>query len=331
MLLPGATLWVAAVIGTAASPTDAALGAAVLADPAVPARIRRILTVESGLNDGIATPFVSMFIALAATVESQVGLGPPTPCSSWSSGWSSGWGRGGRRRSRLRWCRRAGWSADDFVPIAAAALALVAYSAAVIADGNGFIAAFVGGMAFGTTAFAGRSARARSLEADPGVLRPRIAEHTLSFANGGGEVLAGIVWFLFGAAFRDTVPLIGWRQAAFAVVALTVVRMVPVALALIGAGVTGRTVAFVGWAGPRGLATVVFGLLAVADLPDPDASLVTGALGATVLLSVVAHGLSAGPLARRYGEAERRNDGAHDQLPPGVAAVPPRGRLLAPG
>jgi NhaP-type Na+/H+ or K+/H+ antiporter len=85
------------------------------------------------------------------------------------------------------------------------------------------------------------------------------------------------------------------------VLSLTIIRMLPVAVALIGSRLGHATVAFVGWFGPRGLASVVFGLLTLEDLGGPAAKPVTAVIAFTVLLSVIAHGLTADPLARRYG------------------------------
>jgi NhaP-type Na+/H+ or K+/H+ antiporter len=145
------------------------------------------------------------------------------------------------------------------------------------------------------------------------------------FAEEAGTLLSLLVWFLFGAVM--VVPgfeAAGWREAIFAVLALTVVRMVPVALALAGSGVDRATVAFIGWFGPRGLASVVFGLIAVDSLTPSDAQLVLAAVTVTVTLSVVVHGVSSSPLAERYGRV------AH-QLHPGrpehqqATALPARG------
>ena len=117
------------------------------------------------------------------------------------------------------------------------------YAATVEAGGNGFVAAFVGGLAFGAVT---RRAETEAVE----------------FIAGAGELLSIVVWFVFGAVL---VPVLGdasWRDVVFALLSLTVVRMAAVALAAIGSGLDRPTIAFLGWFGPRGLASVVFALLA---------------------------------------------------------------------
>ena len=138
-----------------------------------------------------------------------------------------------------------------------------------------------------------------------------------------GTLMSLLVWFLFGAVM--VVPgfeAAGWRQVVFAVLALTVVRMAPVALALTGSGFDKATVAFIGWFGPRGLASVVFALIAIDSLAPVDAHLVLGAVTVTVTLSVIVHGVTASPLARRYGDfATRLPSGPEHNL---VASVSSR-------
>jgi NhaP-type Na+/H+ or K+/H+ antiporter len=179
--------------------------------------------------------------------------------------------------------RRHRWSSPAFRPLAILAVALFAYSASLVAGTNGFVAAFVGGMAFGT--------------ADH-----HNDESALGFTEEAGLLLSVLVWFGFGAVML--VPGLenaGWRDIVFAVLALTVLRMGPVALALAGAGLDRVTVAFVGWFGPRGLASVVFGLIAVDSLAPAESRTVLAVVTVTVALSVLLHGVSASPLASRYG------------------------------
>jgi sodium/hydrogen antiporter len=113
-----------------------------------------------------------------------------------------------------------------------------------------------------------------------------------------------------------------WRDVVFAVLALTVARMLPVALALWGSQLDRATVAFIGWFGPRGLASVVFGLIAVDSLAPNDSQLVLGAVVTTVALSVLAHGVTASPLARRYGAyVDRLHPARPEHLSAGRVAV----------
>ncbi len=306
VLFPDLSPWAAAVIAAAVAPTDAALGAQVVEDLHVPLRIRRVLNVESGLNDGIATPFVSFFLAGAVADEvAHPGTGLVSALGDLGIGVLVGaaLGLGGGLLFRL--AQRAGWSASGYRAITVLAFALLAYALTIELSGNGFIGAFVGGLAFGT------------------VLGADDREAALEFDAQAGELLSLIVWFLFGAVLLTALDAISWQSVVFAVLALTVMRMVPVATALFGTHLTRPTVAFVGWFGPRGLASIVFGLLAFDSLADRDARVVLAAITLTVLLSVVAHGVSATPLARRYGVyAAARGEQDDERAPSTIASRP---------
>ena len=306
VLIPGAGWAEAALIASILAPTDAALGLAVVTNVAVPVRIRRALNVESGLNDGIATPFVTLFLALVLTEE---GLG------------SGGWVADAAKEIGLALlaaaavgvlggalavaARRRGWTSVISDQLVVLALALLAYLGAVAIGGNGFVAAFVGGLLFGS------STASRMHEA-------------VEFTETVGLFASFFVWTVFGALFvgplvtGDIEPI----AILYAVVSLTLVRMVPVAAALAGTGLRRDTVAFMGWFGPRGLASVVFMLIAFEELHSsgPAADAIVELATWTILLSVVAHGLSAGPLARSYG---RRVNAAGD-VPELVEAPEPR-------
>jgi NhaP-type Na+/H+ or K+/H+ antiporter len=196
-----------------------------------------------------------------------------------------------------------------FRPLAVLGLAVLAYAASIEAGGNGFVAAFLGGMAFGTL-----------MPADDGL--------TVGFTDEAGELLSLLVWFIFGAALVPGLEHANWRDLIFAVLALTIVRLGPVALALFDAGLDQATVWFVGWFGPRGLASVIFGLIAFDTLATPDANQVLAAVTVTVALSVVVHGVTASPLAARYGA---RATGIHSQRPEHASARPLRTRSLGAG
>jgi sodium/hydrogen antiporter len=275
-------LWVAATIGAIIAPTDAALGAAVMSDERVPARVRRVLNVESGLNDGIATPFVNLFLAGALAAEAISATGVGHAAVDLVGGAALGAGVGLLGALLLVQARRAGWSAPAFRPLSVLAIAILAYSLALVTDTNGFVAAFVAGLAFGA-----------------GI---RATEEVLGFTEEVGTLLSLLVWFSFGSAMLvPGLQAATWRDLVFAVLALTVARIAPVALALWGSKLDRATVIFVGWFGPRGLASVVFGLIAVDSLAPDDGQLVLGAVVTTVALSVLAHGVTASPFARRYG------------------------------
>jgi len=282
-LFAGSSLWVAALIGAIVAPTDAALGASIMQDERVPSGVRRLLNVESGLNDGIATPFVNLFLAGALAEEATHQPGLASALAHLLGGAAIGVGVGVVGASALRVAAARSWSGPAFRPLAVLGVALLAYAAALVAGTNGFVAAFVAGMAFGA-------------------VMPHDDPLTLGFTDDAGELLSLLVWFAFGATM--VVPGIeraGWEDLVFAVLALTAVRMVPVALALLGSGLDRTTVAFVGWFGPRGLASVVFTLIAVDSLDPTDARRVLSAVTVTVLLSVVLHGVTASPFAARYG------------------------------
>lgn len=280
---PALGMWLALFVGAALAPTDAALGITVVTNPAVPSRIRQLITVESGLNDGIATPVVMLAIAgaaAAAGLEHAEGAGHAAV--ELLIGVAVGGVVGGAGGWMLRWARRHGTAAESFAGIAVLALALAAYAAALAVHGNGFVAAFCGGLAFG--ACAGRRAPAE-----------------LEFLEQTGTLLASLVWIIFGAmAIPIMLDRLDLLTVVYAVLSLTVVRMLPVALATIGAGLDRTTVLFVGWFGPRGLASLVFALLALETL-GTGADEAVAIVATTVLLSVVAHGLTSAPLARRYG------------------------------
>jgi NhaP-type Na+/H+ or K+/H+ antiporter len=284
-LFPGLGIALALLVGAALAPTDAALGLPVVTNPVVPSRVRRLITVESGLNDGIVTPVVMLAIAAAASAE-----GLADAPGLWEAlaelaigglvgvvvGVGGGW--------LLRRARRAGWAGEDFAGIAVLALALLAYSVALGLHGNGFIAAFCGGLAFGTAA-------------------GRLGRVELVFLEQASGLVSLLVWLAFGAV---AVPLVleraGPLTLLYAVLSLTAVRMLPVAVATAGAGLDRETVLFVGWFGPRGLASLVFALLALEEL-GAGADEAVAVVAVTVLLSVLAHGATSGPLALRYGRA----------------------------
>ena len=260
---------------------------------------RRALNVESGLNDGIATPIVVFALAVAASELGSSGHeASAEDRRCWSSpsasAWASRWGSAAPVSSHLAPGGGGSWPAAGGLATLAAALTSFALSVAL--DGNGFIAAFVAGIAFG--AF---------LPADVADV-----EEVGEFPELLGELLALAVWFLFGAAL---VPLaldyLSVSTLVYALLSLTVIRMVPVALSLLGTGLDRPTVMFVGRFGPRGLASVVFALLAVEELGEsPLVGQAAGVVALTVFLSVVLHGVSAGPLESRYVHEQREVDPA---------------------
>ena len=283
VLLPGMNGWLALVAGAALAPTDAALGANMMTNPAVPARIRRLINVESGLNDGIATPFVLIAVAGAGTAEHAPGPTPGLALAELLLGVLIGAAVGGTGGFLIKLARRRGWLAEGFAGAAVLALAACAYACALALHGNGFIAAFVGGLAFG--AIGGRP-----------------SEGLMPFVEETGGLVSLLVWLAFGAiAVVPAIQDLSWQTGLYAVLSLTLIRMLPVAVALAGGGLDRVAVAFVGWFGPRGLASVVFALIALEDLGPSDARPAVTVITVTVLLSVLVHGATADPLARHYG------------------------------
>jgi sodium/hydrogen antiporter len=287
---------VAALIGTILAPTDAALGLAVVTDRLVPVRIRRLLNVESGLNDGIATPLVTLFLTIVATEEA-------VETGSWAVDAAIELGLavvaaivvGGIGGLSLTTARARGWTTPISEELAVLSLALLAYVGAVAIGGNGFVAAFAGGLVF---AAATRSAPSEVND----------AREAVEFTETIGMFASFIVWAVFGALFVGPVLSqgVGPEAIIYAVLSLTLIRMLPVAVALIGSGLRADTVAFIGWFGPRGLASVVFSLIALEELSStPVAVPLLQVVTLTILGSVVLHGITAKPLAARFGERVR--------------------------
>jgi NhaP-type Na+/H+ or K+/H+ antiporter len=253
----------------------------------VPVRIRRALNVESGLNDGIATPFVTLFIALAVAEEGAA------PVSGWLMNAIVQIGlavvvgvvvgvAGGKF---LEYAHRRKWTDGAPLQFAVLGLALGAYLGSVSIGGNGFVAAFVGGIAFGA------------------ITRARLAE-SAEYTETTGTLLSVLVWTVFGAIFvvPAALEVFDWHVLAYAVLSLTLIRIVSVSLAVLNLRLRRDTTLLMGWFGPRGLASVVFGLLAVDSLVAAlkEAELLASIVTWTILLSVVVHGLSAKPLAAWY-------------------------------
>ncbi|MGI9625677.1 MAG: cation:proton antiporter [Longimicrobiales bacterium] len=288
LFFPGLSLWEAALVGVLLAPTDAALGQAVVTSSAVPLRIRTALSVESGLNDGIALPLVLIFASLAfppmaggggqswgTFAAAQVTLGP-------LAGALVGY-LGARAVDRAS---ANGWMAAQAEGIVALALAFLAFAFAELIHGNGFIAAFVAGLIFGNT------------------LRKR-CEFLYEFAEAEGLILILTTFFVFGSSMLpQALGHVTLVVVAFGLLCLTVLRMVPVGLALLGTGVGFKKGAFLGWFGPRGLATILFVLLIVEELEMAGRESIVTAAVTTVALSILLHGITSGPLSRRFGASE---------------------------
>ncbi|HTE59762.1 MAG TPA: cation:proton antiporter, partial [Solirubrobacteraceae bacterium] len=274
--------WECAIVAAVLAPTDAALGQAVVSSPRLPLRIREALNVESGLNDGGSVPFLMLFIALAASHEGLEDGWVHFAVEQIGYGTLIGVAVGGAGGAALRRASERGWTTTAFERLALAAIAIIAWYAAGEAGGNGFIAAFVGGAAAGMAA---------------GSLRERV----LDFAEEEGQLLNLAVFFIFGVFAADALGDTTWQTVAYAVLSLTVIRMLPVAVAVVGLGLRPATIAFLGWFGPRGLASIILALVVIEEEPAlAGIDEIFLVMTVTVLLSVLAHGISAAPLTRRY-------------------------------
>lgn len=289
IILPAEGLAFAALLGAMLAPTDAALGLPIFNNPRVPVRIRRALNIESGLNDGIATPFVLFFLAYAAATEAGTGgehwlVAALTEIvlaiiAGAAVGFVGGW--------LLRQAAGRKWTSESSEALATLGLALAAYYGSLAIGGNGFIAAFTGGIVF----------RAAS--------RSEFIEQT-EFTETFGTFLSLLVWVIFGAVLVTAVfsYAVAWQPILYALLSLTVVRMLPVALAMRKSGFRRDTVGLMGWFGPRGLASVVFTLIALVRFQEAGRAVdnLIAAATWTILLSVLAHGLSAVPLSAWYAK-----------------------------
>jgi sodium/hydrogen antiporter len=291
----------AGFVGAALAPTDAALSVQVINDERIPLHIRRALNVESGLNDGIATPIVVFMLAVAASqlgvVSESVSFEAGAALRELGGGIVAGVVVGVGGAVLISTATRRRWIITGGRRLATLAVAIAAFAVALAFDANGFIAAFVAGIAFGAML-------------DGSVVD---LEDAVELPELGGELLALVVWFLFGATL---VPLAFEELDGFSIVyalaSLTIIRMLPVALSLTRSGLDRPSVVFIGWFGPRGLASVVFALLAIEELGETSLEVgrAVAAVTLTVLLSVVLHGITARRGGRRYVQSEQDRRGS---------------------
>lgn len=283
LLFTSLSIWQAAVVGAVLAPTDAGLGQAIVTSKRVPVRIREALNVESGLNDGGSVPFLIVFLALAAIQEGvepphfwvvaveQIGVGV---LIGLLVGVVGGW--------LIRSSMQRGWMTRTFKRLSFLALAVLAWALAGPIGGSGFIAAFVGGLA-------------------TGAIVGDVEEAVTDFSEAEGELLLLAVFFLVGVVATSLLGALSLTIVVYAILSLTVVRMLPVAISLIGTRLRHSSVLFLGWFGPRGLASVVLVLVALEEpaLHPVGAEVVLIVL-ITVILSVFAHGITARPGATLY-------------------------------
>ncbi len=277
-VFPRFTLWEAGILAAILAPTDAGLGQVIVNSPRVPMKIRQALNVEAGLNDGLSVPFLLFFMGLAGAsaeggdpslvrfIVEQLGYGVLVGAAV---GLGGGW--------LLRLAQRGNAMAASCRQLAVVSLPLLCLTISPEVGASMFIAAFIAGLAVQ-------------------VSYPEASKHSVEFTEDWGQLLNLSVFFLFGIFVARE-----WRSFApahllYAVLSLTLVRMLPVAIALRGTHLSRATTVFMGWFGPRGLASIVLGLVFLEEAThQTDQATIRLAVMVTVLLSIFAHGLSALP------------------------------------
>ena len=293
------TFWDAALLAAILAPTDAALGQSVISSEAVPIRIRQTLGVESGLNDGIALPLVLILASLSGAISPgqtglywvqftlmQVVLGPLI-----------GLGIGFVGAKLVTFCVDKNWLSHTFEGICALSIALIAFTGAELVHGNGFISAFVAGLAFGNF-----------------LLKP--CEFLYEFAESEGQFFTLTTFLIFGTV---AISLVGtgfhWSHILYGLLSLTLIRMIPVAVSLIGTGVSKHTVLFLGWFGPRGLASILFTLVILEKMEVMRGGQITSIVIVTVLLSILLNGVTAAPASKKYGSIVQKDKECEEMKP----------------
>jgi NhaP-type Na+/H+ or K+/H+ antiporter len=292
LIFPGIPWWVAGLIGAALAPTDAALGQIVVQNKKVSERIRSTIEIESGLNDGGSVPFLLLFISIGIAAEAfkpsvyfiqvllaQVGFGTLVGLGV---GIGGGW--------MVLKAREKEWITPNFQRIAFLAIAVLTFLIADELGGSGFIAAFIGGLAVGYVV------------KDAGKI-------LIDFSETEGQLLNLTVFFLLGIAILPLLHTLTWQIILYAILSLTIIRMIPVAISLIGTKLGLDSILFIGWFGPRGLASIVLALLALQELKVfPGDNIFLSVVFVTVLLSVFAHGVTASPLSNIYARKNKQNN-----------------------
>jgi NhaP-type Na+/H+ or K+/H+ antiporter len=296
------TWWEAGILAAILAPTDAGLGQMIVNSKHVPQRIRQALNVEAGLNDGLAVPFMMFFIALAVAQGESAGGSVLTRFLVEQIGYGTlvGLGVGLAGGWLLGLARRKEWMAEPLEQLGVVALPLACVLASEAIGASMFIAAFVAGL----------SAQAGFSE---------VGKHSVEFTEEWGQLLNFFVFFLFGLLVTRFWAGFTFAIVAYGVLSLTLIRMIPVAIALRGTGLSRPTILFMAWFGPRGLASIVLGLVYLEGETNlPGESTIKLAVAATVLLSIFAHGLTVLPGISRYATAiAKLNNGAPEHEPPG--------------
>jgi NhaP-type Na+/H+ or K+/H+ antiporter len=277
-------LWEACLVGAILAPTDAALGAVVVSSPKLPLRLREALDVEAGLNDGLSVPFFTVFAILA--VESALGGTSFLEVALEKLGYGLlvGLAVGVVGGILVRRAHERGWVLPTFTHLTAVVLAIAAWAGAEELGGSGLVSAFVAGLAFG---FAARA----------------VTREAIGLSEDLGQLLSLLVFYGLGVVAVQILPETSWQIWLYAALSLTLVRMLPVALALLRSGLGGWTVAYLGWFGPRGLASILLALILVVEYPGiPGAPTIVAVVAVTALASIFVHGATAAPLTDRYAK-----------------------------
>jgi NhaP-type Na+/H+ or K+/H+ antiporter len=305
VLFPDLAFWEAGLVAIVLTPTDAALGMAVVANRRVPGRIRHALNVESGLNDGLMLPvfFIALGVAVGETESLSVGSVAGDIALDVLVATVVGAVLGRSAAAVIAWADARDWTSPGWRQISMLTLAFAAWAVGDALGGSGFISAWVAGFVVG------RQARAAD---------PRIAE----FAEQSGHMLTMLSFFVFGAAVlgRELVSVVDdpWRFVLYAVLSLTAVRLLPVALSMAGMRFRPPSVAYLGWFGPRGLASIILVLTILEEADLPGIESIRLAMAATVTLSIVAHGVTAWWGSNRYADWYEKERREHPGLPEGA-------------
>ncbi len=284
LILSDLTWAEAGLVAAILTPTDAAVGQAVVSSPSVPARVRHALEVESGLNDGLIVPVIGVFIVLVegARLESSAALlGEAVGEIVIGAVVGAVGGYGFAKVSQLAIDRE--FTAVSSMRLATLSALAATVGLAVSLGGNGFIAAFLAGIALRLAA---------------GVR----CDSWLSLPENLGQLGALVAFVVFGATMVEpAIEALSWSMVLVAVVLLTLARMAPVAMALWGSGVQRPTTAFIGWFGPRGLASILFALVLTTESMAAETQELVSIISVVVLASIMLHGATAAPFSKRYG------------------------------
>ena len=289
------SLWEAGILAAILAPTDAGLGQIIVNSPKVPMAIREALNVEAGLNDGLSVPFLLFFIALAANVagNSEASLGRLI-MEQLGYGVAVGIGVGLTGGWLLNLVYRKQWVADSWNQIGVVVLPIFCALISEAVGASMFIAAFVAGLAV----------QLRMKE---------VGKHSVEFTEEWGQLFNLAVFFLFGILAARSFSRLEPSHVIYAILSLTVVRILPVAIALRGTRLSAPTIWFMGWFGPRGLASIVLGLVYLEQLTHQSiGTVIPLVVTMTVMLSIFAHGLSALPGIKWYA---RKIEGLDSNAP----------------